>query len=61
MCVEWTGINLNIRFVLESQDKLKMIEFGVNLMLVALIYAVIDPSQKAGAPAPASQRSSARK
>jgi len=28
--------------VLENQDKLKMIDFGVNLMLVSLIYAIIE-------------------
>jgi len=53
VCVEWTGIYLNIRFVLERQDKFKMIEFGANLMLVTLTYAVIkkaDLMTSAGTP-----------
>ena len=37
--LENTGFLLNIRIVLENQDKPKMIDFGVNLMLVDVIFA----------------------
>ena len=37
-----TRILLNIGFVLENQDKLKMIEFGAKLMLVSLIFCIIE-------------------
>ena len=44
MSVEWTGFDLHIRYVLESQVKLEMIEFSVKLMLVGLTYAVFGKS-----------------